>query len=154
MVNVASISFLTDSSDREGKIIPAIDGVPLTELISTFEHEQGFHPANGYGALIPENYAYGPLDRYFMGEVDGDSHWSSLGGVWLLGCDCGEVGCWPLQCSVRSDGQIVTWDNFKQPHRPGRNYSQFGPFIFAQHQYKTAVSDLCDRLMSKMPSNR
>jgi hypothetical protein len=104
--------------------------------------------------LIPEHYNYGPLDRYFMGNFDPDSHWKNLGGIWLLGCECGEVGCWPLQCSVRSDGHMVTWDNFKQPHRPERSYSQFGPFIFAQDRYEATVAILCEELSSKIPSDR
>lgn len=131
-----------------------IDGMPLTQLISVFEREHGFQPEDGYGGLIPQYYNYGPLDSYFMGDFDADSHWKNLEGIWLLGCECGEVGCWPLQCRVRNNGQTVTWDRFKQPHRPERDYSQFGPFVFAHDQYKAVVADLCDDLSSKTASNR
>ena len=154
MARIAALSFLTDRSGGQCRVVPVIDGTPLTELISTFEHEHGFQPENGYGGLIPQNYDYGPLDRYLMGDFDPDSHWLNLSGVWLVGCECGEVGCWPLQGRIRSDGQTVTWDSFKQPHRPDRDYSQFGPFSFVQDQYKAAVAVLCEELASKMPSNR
>jgi hypothetical protein len=154
MDRTAALSFLTDWSGSECKVVPAIDSIPLTELISTFEREHGFQPDDGYGGLIPQHYDYGPLGRYFMADFDHDSHWKNLGGVWVLGCECGEVGCWPLQCRIRSDGRNVTWDNFKQPHRPGRDYSQFGPFIFVQHQYEAAVANLSEELTSKTPSNR
>jgi hypothetical protein len=154
MDGIVALAFLMDWSGSICRVVPAIDGIALTQLISTFEREHGFQPENGYGGLVPQHYNYGPLDRYFMGDFDAGSHWKNLGGVWLLGCECGEVGCWPLQCRLRSDGPMITWDSFRQPHRPERDYSQFGPFIFAQDQYKAAVANLCKELSAKMPSNR
>jgi hypothetical protein len=63
-------------------------------------------------------------------------------GHYLLGCgDCGELGCWPLQGRIGRKGNIVIWDSFSQPHRPLRDYSNFGPFLFDLEPYRTAVLD-------------
>lgn len=124
---------------------PIIDDVPLDELAEAFERDQGFDVAGGYGGLVPDFYEYGPFDRYLFGDFDADSHWSRLGAIWLLGCDCGEAGCWPLEARVRADGDEVVWERFRQPHRPQRDYSGFGPFRFALADYRAAVQEVCRR---------
>jgi hypothetical protein len=43
---------------------------------------------------------------------------SGFGVIALLGCDCGEVGCWPLESPVLVDDGPVTWRGFTQPFRP------------------------------------
>ncbi|WP_049797412.1 hypothetical protein [Kribbella flavida] len=60
----------------------------------------------------------------------------------LLGCDCGELGCWSLECRVQTDEQYVTWLGFSQPHRPQRDYDGFGPFTFRRTQYERALQDV------------
>src|SRR5690606_38340498 len=51
-----------------------------------------------------------------MGEPD-TRYWINRGAVALLGCECGEVGCWPLNAQVFHDGGLVTWRGFAQPFR-------------------------------------
>ncbi len=45
----------------------------------------------------------------------------------LLGCECGDWGCWPLM-------------------HPDRDYSEFGPFRFPEPDFRIAVLDLRARL--------
>lgn len=122
-------------------LTPVLSGTPLTELVSRFEREHGFDPTGAYGGLTRSWFEYGPLDRYFMAESAG-SHWEDLGGFYLLGCQCGEVGCWPLVGRIMKIGNTVVWDTFRQPHRPDRDYSGFGPFTFDAEQYKTVVNEI------------
>ena len=136
-------SFLIQSFEKVYAVTPAIDGVPLTELIGAFEHHQHFDPAAGYQGIVPQYFNYGPLDRYFLADFLDDNYFSRLGWIYFLGCDCGEVGCWPLQGKIRIDGNSVIWEKFCQPHRPQRDYSAFGPFIFDLDQYREAVLGLC-----------
>lgn len=35
----------------------------------------------------------------------------------LLGCTCGNYGCWPLQAEIEFGPEVVVWDRFCQPHR-------------------------------------
>jgi hypothetical protein len=120
-------------------VTPSVDGSSLSEMVTVFEQQQGFEPAGSYGGLIPDWFNYGRLDQYFLGRGE-SSFWAQ--GVYLLGCECGEVGCWPLQCQIRIDGNDVVWEQFSQPYRPERDYSSFGPFVFDGEQYRKAVADL------------
>jgi hypothetical protein len=136
---------LADERAEVLTITPVLNGTPLTELVSRFEREHGFDPAGGYGGLVPAWFAFGPLERYFMAEST-DSHWES--GLYLLGCQCGEVGCWPLAGRIVRTGNTMVWDMFRQPHRPDRDYSRFGPFAFEVEQYKTVVNETASQFGS------
>jgi len=143
----AVLSFAIAPLENGRTLTPVLSGTPLTELIAQFEREHGFDPAGGYGGLIPESFAYGPLDRYFMGE-SADSYWEGEGGYYLLGCHCGEVGCWPLIGQIMKTGNTIVWNAFKQPHRPNRDYSSFGPFTFDAEQYKSTVAEIASQFRS------
>jgi hypothetical protein len=115
----------------------------LTSLAEQFEQNHGLNdPAGGYGGLIPEFFRYGALDRYFLGRSEMPCFASAPERIFVLGCACGEVGCWPLTCSVDARGEQVTWRAFEQPHRPDRDYSEFGPFVFDRAQYEEALRSL------------
>jgi hypothetical protein len=118
-------------------LTPSVDGVSLIELVRRFETTAGFEPAGGYGGLIPDYFKYPPFDEYFLGKS-----WTPDGPIWLLGCDCGEVGCWPLEASIDADARTVTWKGFRQPYRSGWDYSGFGPFVFERAAYEAALNDL------------
>lgn len=131
---------------EELSLTPVLSGTALTELALSFEREHSFEPVGGYGGLVPNWFPYGPLDRYFLGESD-DKDFAE--GCYLLGCgDCGEVGCWPLRGRIGRRGNKVIWDSFSQPHRPLRDYSDFGPFLFDLEPYRTAVLDAADHFRS------
>lgn len=121
-------------------IVPFVDGVSLITLVDAFERARSFEPVGGYRGIAPTLFDFGPLDRYLLGQFGGDSYWAKIGVIYLLGCECGEVGCWPLQCHVQVTDQQVTWGQFMQPHRPERDYSGFGPFEFNPIQYREAIA--------------
>src|SRR5215471_18215401 len=127
MGQIARVSFSIEPF-REGvfAIRPAVNGTPLTDMISSFERDQDFKPAGTYGGLIPQWANYGPLDRYFLGDFGQKSYFVRMGAVYLLGCQCGEVGCWPLTARISASTKSVTWDSFEQEHRRERDYSAFG----------------------------
>src|ERR1035438_8527054 len=129
-------------------VIPIIDGVRLTKLIDDFESARGFDAAGGYAGLVPRNYRFGPLNCHFLGEADvydlsGD--WE-IPDVYLLGCTCGEVSCWPLTSSITKSADTIIWSDFSQPHRPNRIYTAFGPFRFEFEQYETAVNAVAEQI--------
>lgn len=142
MEKKAKVSFNVQPFEGTFSITPVVDGTPLPEITAAFEHEQHFEPAGGYGGLIPEWFQYGALDRYFLGDFEQNSYFARLNRVYLLGCTCGEVGCWPLLARIRTEGESVLWDSFEQPHRKDRDYSGLGPIVFNAEQYREAVAAL------------
>ena len=94
------VSFLYGSFDEnDSKVLavtPAVNGVRLPDLVTKFEEAKNYEPVGGYGGIIPGWFDYGPLEKYFLGEYGQDSYWAKLGTAYILGCKCGEVGCWPL----------------------------------------------------------
>lgn len=71
-------------------------------------------------------------------------HWSSALAAERTNVPAGlrlsRTGCWPLYASVAPNRDIVRWSAFKQPHRPGRDYSTFGPFEFDRVAYFREVN--------------
>ena len=118
-------------------VVPEVNGVALPEAVSAFEAGRGYTPAGGYGGLIPDHFDFGDLSAYLLGR--GNRQWPGRGRLWLLGCECGEVGCWPLEARVDAGTDLVVWTDFRQPHRPDRDYTGFGPFVFDREQYDQAV---------------
>jgi hypothetical protein len=137
---------VAENEDGATVITPRIDGMSLAELAADFERSHGMNdPAGGYAGLIPNSFNYGPLDQYFLGEAEAPIFAREPARLFVLGCKCGEVGCWPLVCRVAVDDRHVTWQSFEQPYRKGRDYSAFGPFMFDLVQYREALAGLVER---------
>jgi len=148
----ARVSFSIQPFEKVLAVTPCVNGISMAEMALTFEREQRFEPAGGYGGLIPQYFKYGSLDHYFLGDFEPNSYFARMGRAYILGCgDCGEVGCWPLIARIRADGESVVWDSFQQPHRPERDYSRFGPYVFGAHQYREAVVALRIEFTARVP---
>ncbi|MFJ6198922.1 hypothetical protein [Micromonospora sp. NPDC092111] len=120
-----------------------VDGTLLTGLVDGFELAAGMRPAgDAYGGLIPAFFRFGPLDEHFHGRSTGATGPRTP----LLGCECGEWGCWPFLARIVVTQRWVTWDAFAQPHRPARDYADFGPFRFERRQYDAALRALCSEI--------
>ena len=145
-----TLSFLIKPLDDHGPevltLTPAINKIPLTELIENFEREHGMEPAGGYGGIIPAFFRYGPLDRYLLGQSE-DERFNSKGEYYLLACQCGEVGCWPLSARITATDKNIVWDHFVQEHRRERDYSGFGPFTFELHAYENTIAEIAARFL-------
>jgi hypothetical protein len=121
------------------EIVPAIDDAELTDLVQAFEQRAGMETrSTSYGGLIPSYFNFGSIDDHFLGVARRELNRKSP----LLGCLCGEWGCWPLLARIVVAEDSVTWSEFEQPHRKGRDYSAFGPFSFVRTQYERALVEL------------
>jgi hypothetical protein len=141
------LSFRIEPLAGAQSVLPLIDGASLAVLVNSFETQHDYGPTGAYRGFIPSYFSYGPLEPYFLGEA-ASGYWASIGGIYLLGCKCGDVGCWPLVARVTVSGEDVTWSNFAQPHRPARDYSGFGPFVFDKRSYLAAVRAVAAELGS------
>jgi hypothetical protein len=127
-----------DSSDPARELLPIVDNVSLVDLVSGYEHAAGFDASGAYAGVVLDHFNFGDLNAYLIGQPD-SGYWARKGVIALLGCDCGEVGCWPLESQVLIENDLVTWRGFVQPFRPERDYGSFGPFTFRRSQYEGAV---------------
>ncbi|MET8251856.1 hypothetical protein [Micromonospora sp. NPDC005197] len=126
--------------DPARELLPYVDKVSLVDLVSGFEHAAGHDVPGAYAGLILDHFNVGDLAAYLTGRPD--SAYRSLNGmIALLGCDCGEVGCWPLEAQVITTEHSVIWRGFSQIYRPQRDYGDFGPFVFHRNQYEGAVHE-------------
>ncbi|GHF08791.1 MULTISPECIES: hypothetical protein [Streptomyces] len=132
------IQFDCQHYDGVHEVVPRIDGLLLTELIDTFEKSAGMRPAgNAYGGLSPQHYRF-RMEDHFHGPST-----NAMGPKMpVLGCSCGEWGCWPLMARITMTADLVAWDSFEQPYRTARDYTAFGPFRFDRHRYNAALRDL------------
>lgn len=118
--------------------MPYVDNVSLVDLVSGYEHAAGYDIPGRYAGLVLDHFNYGDLTSYLTGRPD-SPYWSKLDAISLLGCDCGEVACWPLQADVSASRDLIAWRGFTQPNRPTRDYGSFGPFTFRRTQYDHAA---------------
>ena len=96
--------------------------------------------AGGYRGL-PRWPLKGRLHEHFLGSPDSHLHCGPHDKTVLLGCGCGEPGCWPLMARVTVTSELVQWDDFEQPHRRGRwGYGDLA-FRFDRQQYEAAVRE-------------
>ena len=125
--------------ERVSSIVPILNGLRLTALVEEFERMRLYEPVGGYAGIVPSHFNFGPLDEYFSATTAASPFADKR---WLLGCECGEVGCWPLEARIVTSEREIVWEGFKQPFRPERDYSSFGPFRFDHDQYRQSVIDL------------
>lgn len=120
------------------ELIPFVDDVSLVDLIAEFESHMDDTALGGYAGPVLEHFRpLEDLEGYLFGHG-----WPEDGRAALLGCSCGELGCWPLYARIRLDKGHVIWDQFTQPFRPQRDYSGFGAFVFGERQYRMAVAEV------------
>jgi hypothetical protein len=65
--------------------------------------------------------------------------WFGDGDTVLLGCECGESGCWPLTARVTVTDTTVTWLEFCTGHRDW-DLSAVGPFTFDRRAYEVTLA--------------
>lgn len=145
---VDSIAFRLAERGSGPSIEIEIDGRPLQELARSVElpHAQAEGSpsiAGGYEGLGPDQ-----INRergHFLGSPVATSF--EDGDTVLLGCECGEWGCWPLTALVSVSGEEVTWSRFRTGHRDW-DLSGLGPFRFLRAEYEAAL----DRVLPLEPA--
>lgn len=137
---------------EEDTVLVLVNGTPLVELVRRWEDVAA--QATGERSLAG---SYAGLPARFAAEIQTAWLGGSGGRVTLLGCECGEPGCWPLLARIEMDEEAVRWLDFQQPYRakqeadplnwqrpttPFWSYEGFGPFVFERAEYTRAVRSL------------
>src|SRR5262249_52407636 len=126
-----------DGPDPARELLPYVDNVSLVDLISGYEHAAGYDVPGTYAGIVLDHFNFGDLNTYLTGEPH-SSYWAKRGVIALLGCDCGEVACWPLEARVLVADGWVTGRGSPQPSPPERDYGTFGPLVSRRSQYERA----------------
>jgi hypothetical protein len=121
-------------------VTPHVDGTSLVELARRVElgpasksGETGL--AGAYAGLVVP--ADGRWQHWYLD--DQPLAWFGDGDSCLLGCTCGDAGCWPLTATVTLTAHLVTWASFRTGHRSWDLHA-LGPFAFDRDQYQTALT--------------
>lgn len=69
------------------------------------------------------------------------AQWFEDGDTVLMGCPCGEWGCWPLTARVDVEPSTVRWHGFRNGHRDW-DLGALGPFEFDRVQYEAAIAEI------------
>lgn len=140
---VSTVAFVAGAGATERlEVVPVVDGIPLTDRIHAFEQKTGIETRpESYAGLVPAYFRFGPASEHYLGRAK-----VRAGGAKtpLLGCICGEWGCWPLLARIVVEPDVVRWVEFEQPHRPDLDYSGFGPFVFERAAYESAYQGLVE----------
>lgn len=129
------------SEELVDEVVIFINGRNLIDLVRKIEQPFAARDgkprlAGGYAGPPPE--AVFPPSRRFLGRPD--AHYDEWdGGISVLGCECGVVGCWPLLVRISVTEDRIVWSNFEQPHRRRWHHDELGPFVFDRTQYLTAL---------------
>lgn len=124
---------------RCGRLV--VNGRNLVDILREVElpfaaREGNLDLAGSYVGLPPKR-SFCPPHVYSAIYYDHDC---LDGKVAILGCGCGEVGCWPFRVRVTLREDAVIWSDFEQPHRREWRYDELGPFVFDRTQYLSALS--------------
>jgi len=139
-MDLVSFSIVDPGTGPEIRI--EVNGRPLQHLARDVEQihakaESNLGLAGDYAGLSPLQI-HGTA-RHFLGEPE--AAWFEDGDTVLMGCTCGEWGCWPLTAVVLAADDVVRWTNFRTGHRDW-DLSGLGPFEFERSQYETALSSM------------
>ncbi len=127
-----------------GEIVAVeVNGRDLAEHAADVERpwaEAEGHPdrAGGYVGLQP-SWLHGSERQHFTGGPGSDMACGPADKTVLLGCGCGEPGCWPLMARVTEGPEAIVWSDFEQPHRTW-SHEGLGPFRFARARYLGALA--------------
>ena len=120
-------------------VTPYVDGVSLVDLARRAE-------------AGPAKADHQPdLAGSYAGLVVGEARWQDwysgvdpqvgfgAGDSCLLGCVCGDTGCWPLTAKITIGDDTVLWEGFRTRHRAW-DLAALGPFTFSRHAYDAALT--------------
>ena len=83
--------------------------------------------------FLPSPHLLGEATTYY-------DHDSAEGKIAVLGCVCGEPGCWPFLVNITLRDDVVIWSGFEQPHRSSWRYDDLRSFVFDRTRYLSALS--------------
>jgi hypothetical protein len=131
-----------ESNPAAETVLIIVNGEPLESLARVVE--MPYAKAEGQLNLAGD---YAPLTLF---DISADVNhfltkpvatWFEDGDAVLMGCPCGEWGCWPLSVKIEVNEATVVWSQFRNGHRDW-DLSSLGPFTFERTEYEVALQAL------------
>ena len=120
-------------------LVPHLDGVPLPDLVRKaelpFARGEGKPDLAGRYVGLSKDQVRWPSRHYLGNPV---LSWFGDGDTVLLGCGCGDWGCWPFTAIVRVTADTVTWSGYRTGHRDW-DYRELREIAFDRFQYEEAL---------------
>ena len=156
MDDMDTIAFNVRESEEAGHRYSWVDirvnGVLLPDLLRDveMEHLGGREPsvAGKYEGLWAADVL--PPSRHYWGDPK-PLYEAGYGRVMVMGCSCGEAGCWPLECNIEVGPEVVVWSSFRNPHLSEYEYEGVGPFRFSRAEYESALRTASESLRPSGP---
>lgn len=123
-------------------VTPYVNGTSLIELARRVElgpaTEQGEPDrAGAYVGLTIGVTQLVDWEHWYLN--DQPQSWFGDGDSCLLGCPCGDTGCWPLTAKITMANNQITWSRFRTGHRSW-DLRTLRPFTFRRNQYQAALT--------------
>jgi hypothetical protein len=120
-------------------LVPVVDGTPLPDLVRVAElpwarRDGDVGLAGSYAGLLDDVVRW--PSRHYLGEPV--LRWFGDGDTVLLGCTCGDWGCWPFTARVTVGPGTVTWSGYRTGHRTW-DLGALRDRVFDRGQYEEAV---------------
>ncbi|TDB82343.1 hypothetical protein [Micromonospora sp. KC721] len=125
-------------------LVPYLNGVALPDLVRRVElpsarREGNPDLAGGYAGLLKDEVCW--PSRHYLGDPV-LSHFGT-GDTVLLGCVCGEWGCWPFTAIVTVTADRVAWSGYRTGYRDW-DYRELRDIAFDRSQYEQALRATAD----------
>ena len=142
-----SIAFIL-ANDKDTGVHIIINGRDLIKIIRNIElpfatREGSPQIAGAYSYLAAQRVFF--PSRHFLGEPE-PIYADCEGRTYVMECECGEPGCWPLAVRIELRDQKVVWSDFRQEHRGPNSkagewrYDALPSFTFDRVSYEQALS--------------
>jgi len=128
-----------------GELEVRVDGQALADWIRAvelpFARAEGAEVIAGSYSGLSASHCPDDLVSHFLGGEDSHLDAGPRDKTVLLGCECGDVGCWPLMAQIQTTSESVAWTDFEQPHRRELwSYEAATPLMFDRTQYEDAIA--------------
>lgn len=110
--------------------LPMVNGRSLIDYVKEIEAEYNSGLAGLYDGIRPDRLLKGLKNAAPGGES------------YILECDCGVPGCWPVVMYIMQTENSYIWKNFRHDHRDEWDYSNMPIFEFDREQYEKALDTL------------
>ena len=142
-----SVTFRPRPADYPSEVIDiAVNGRDLADIVgeveTPFARAEGAPQIAGSYLGLAREQLDGSPSKHFLGSAQSHLSCGPSETTVLLGCDCGEPGCWPLMARVEATADHVTWSHFEQPYRSTSWRYDDLRFIFDRRQYEAALAEI------------